>query len=99
MRAPSNSSPGSLPGRARESRTGEHAILGANPSTAAVAKKLRDTFFNRSGTNDASVPHLNQGRAFGGSDEIRDDPYWAELIGRTIVGAIKHSEILASPGI
>ena len=76
--------------RAGQGRAGKHAILAGNPSLARVAQKHGNGFFHRGGADDASVPHLNQRRAFGSRDEVGNDVDRTKLVRRAVIAAKYH---------
>src|SRR6478609_10246302 len=80
---------------ARQSGSGQHAVLAGDPSLASVAHELRHTLFHRGGTNHAGVAHFDQHRSFSSTDEIWNDIDRTHLVRRAIIRTIEHGKILA----
>src|SRR5438552_19074531 len=82
--------------RSRQRGARQHGVLARNPSLAAVAKKRRHSFFDRSCTDHARIAQFDEHRAFSRIDVVGNDAYRAHLVRSAIIGAIVHRQILSA---
>lgn len=76
-----------LAGRAGESGTGQHAVLGGNPAAATVAEPGGNALLHGGIAENAGVPSLDENGAFGDLGPAWGEAHGAQLVRRAAAAA------------